>query len=1078
MSTTKQYWQSVQQLENDPEFVAAAGKEFAEELPVEDFLNKTDLDATSTNRRDFLKFLGFSVGAATLAACETPVIKSIPYVVKPHEVIPGVPNYYATTFADGLDYASILVKTREGRPIHIEGNKQSAVTAGGVNSRINSSVLSLYDGNRLKEPMIGGQAADWAAVDAAVKEKLQAVAAKGGKVRILTNSIMSPSTKASVGELAKLLSGTATPTAMAEGEEATTEDEETMAAPAAGSASVKHVTYDAVSYAGMIEANVQNFGQAVIPSYHFDKAKVIVSLGADFLANWLLSVQYANQYGKTRKPDGAWMSRHFQFETNLSLTGSNADFRGAIKPSEMGAVAARLYNMVTGSSLPTGKLDDTNGVEEKLAKAASDLKGNKGNCLVVSGSNDPNVQVLVNAINSHLNNYGSTLNLDTPTNLRQGRDQEVKNLIGEMNSGQVDAVIVYGTNPAYSMPASWGFAAALAKVGTKISMSSYLDETSSICDIIAPDHHYLESWNDAEPIKGHYSLSQPVISKLYNTRQAQDSFLAWAGSSKDYYSFLQECWEMNMYPQAPQDGFQSFWNQTVHDGVFTGTAVEKTAVSFGGNVPQAATNATSITGGEWEVQLYVKAGMGEGAQATNPWLHELPDPVSRVTWDNYITMNPADMAEKGFNIKIAEQTPAHMGTVTVGDTKLELPVYPIPGQRRGTVGIAVGYGRTHVGKIGEIGKNAFPLISESNGTLSMSAFSASVGSGDGTYAMASLQTHSTMMGRKIINETDYETFKKKPATVEGAQGPFVGWNQKITIKDAYGQDKTTKELNLWDDHGIELGHRWGMSIDLNTCIGCGSCVTACASENNVPVVGKDEIRRTRSMMWIRIDRYFTSDATKEEGGYVAMEEPSTYPDVAFQPVMCQHCNHAPCETVCPVAATTHSEEGLNQMTYNRCVGTRYCANNCPYKVRRFNWFNYMGYQKFKNINPSQDEMGRMVLNPDVVVRSRGVMEKCSLCVQRIQGGKLEAKKAGKKIADGAIQTACSSACPTNAIAFGDVNDETTTIAKQSADPRAYHLLEEVGVQPNIWYQTKVRNRTMKEAMPQKAAPEMETSTEG
>ena len=1057
MSTTKRYWQSIQQLESDPDFIASAEKEFPEELPVEDFLNNSDLDATSTNRRDFLKFLGFSVGAATLAACETPVIKSIPYVVKPYEVIPGVPNHYATSYSDGIDYSSVLVRTREGRPIFIRGNRESKITGGGLNARINSSVLSLYDGNRLRGPQIGGADADWNALDVQVREKLRAVNAKGGTIRVLSHSLLSPSTRKLIQQMGSHFGGSMVDDSAAEeGAELST----------GAGVDFKHVAYDAVSYSAMIEANEKSFGRAVIPSYHFENAKVVVGIGADFIANWLLPVTNSHGFGKTRKPDREWMSRHYQFETNLSLTGANSDFRGAIKPSEVGAVVTRFYNAITGASLPAGTIEDENDIEKKIARAASELRENPGHSLIVCDSNDPNVQVLVNAINAKLKSYGSTIDLDNPTSIRQARDSKVKELIGEMKSGKVDALVIYGSNPVYSMPKSWGFEEALSKVGYKVSMASYVDETSILCDAIAPDHHFLESWNDHESVKGHYSICQPTISKLFDTRQAQESFLSWMGKADtDFYTYIRDEWKNNLMPQSDANGFFEFWNKCVHDGVFVGDHAEPTEVVFQGDVAQAAKAATSIKGGEWEVQLYMKAGAGEGTHAANPWLQELPDPVSRVTWDNYITMNPSDMAELGLNIKIAEKTPAHLGKVIVGDQEVELPVYPIPGQRRKTVGVAVGYGRKHVGKIGEIGKNVFPLMQEVAGSLSMALFDAKVEKSEGTYPMASLQTHSTMMGRKIINETDMETYKNEPASVPGAQGQFQGWNQKITLKDAYGQDKTTEDLNLWDDHAIGLGHRWGMDIGLNPCFGCGACVTACAAENNIPVVGKDEIRRTRSMFWMRIDRYFTSDATKEEDGYVAMETPSVYPDVTFQPVMCQHCNHAPCETVCPVAATTHSDEGLNQMTYNRCVGTRYCANNCPYKVRRFNWFNYMGYAKFKDINPSQDTLGRMVLNPDVVVRSRGVMEKCSMCVQRIQAAKLQAKKEKRKVTDEMLNAACSDSCPTDAIAFGDVNDPESAVYKWSKDARSYHLLEEIGVQPNIWYQTKIRNRTKEENMP-------------
>ncbi|MCI5057494.1 MAG: 4Fe-4S dicluster domain-containing protein, partial [Flavobacteriales bacterium] len=410
------------------------------------------------------------------------------------------------------------------------------------------------------------------------------------------------------------------------------------------------------------------------------------------------------------------------------------------------------------------------------------------------------------------------------------------------------------------------------------------------------------------------------------------------------------------------------------------------------------------------------------------------------------------------------QGDAGMATIKTAQGELTLPVMPVPGQKRNTVGVALGYGKGYEGDR-LVGLNAFPYTTVSNGTICYANYSVDVVKAEGEYPLASSQTHHTMMGRKIVNETTIDVYKNGKD----------GYNEQMMLSDAYGEKKKPTDINLWADHPVEtFGHRWGMAIDLNTCTGCSACVTACGSENNVPIVGRDEVKRNRTMFWMRIDRYFSSDMSKEvaeqsEGEvgavemYAKMEKPSMYPQVVHQPVMCQHCNHAPCETVCPVAATTHSSEGLNHMAYNRCVGTRYCANNCPYKVRRFNWFQYDTYRKFTGINPAQDDLGRMVLNPDVTVRSRGVMEKCSMCIQRIQAGKLEAKKQGEKVQDGAIQTACSSACPTNAITFGDINDNNHTVNTLSKDDRMYHLLEEVGTQPNIMYLTKVRNNNSKEA---------------
>lgn len=1023
MSNNKIYWNSTEQLEGDKEFMEKAKNEFTDALPVEDFLAKENLSETTTNRRDFLKFMGFSVAAATLAACETPVIKSIPYVVKPEQIIPGVANYYASTFYNGFDFANILVKTREGRPIFIEGNKSSTCTRGTANARVNSSVLDLYSTDRLRGPKDKNGYISWSDADNRIMEKIAALKAKGGSVRVLSNSIISPSTEKVISNFFDSLGETV---------------------------NAKHVQYDSISAHGILEANLQDFGSRALPDYQFNKAKVIVSVDADFLNSWLLSSKYAADYGSRRNPDGDWMSKHYHFEANMSLSGSNADVRGAIRPSEKGAALVSLYNAIAklagADTLAAMTVDNDNFAVEKIEAAAKELWNNKGNSLVVCGSNSTEEQRLTNAINALLGNYGTTISWAKPLYLRKGSDVELNTLIEEMSTSKVDLLFVYGSNPSFNLPVSMGFDAALSKVPFKVSFAGFEDETALNCDLITPDNHYLESWGDAVISKGEYSLIQPTIRNLYKTRQAQASFMQWTGVGTDYYAFLKSF-------TCPDKSSEISWEQLVHDGVssLNTPSEEKT---YSGSVSALKGKISKPADAEWEVQLYASTAIGDGDSSNNPWLQELPDPLTRVTWDNYITMNPAQM-QGVYNIKIAQETPAHLATISVNNQQITLPVVPQPGQKIGTVGVALGYGKLKGGNADKsTGKNAFPLVNNTGGKREFNGILSSLEKTGETYQIASIQTHHTMMGRKIVNETTLGSYKENDRSV---------WNPVAEMKDAYGKTTLVKELNLWDDHSLDIGHRWGLAIDLNTCIGCGSCVTACHSENNVAVVGKDEIRRTRSMSWLRIDRYFSSDADPklhthgQTKNYSEMEVPSKYPRAVFQPVMCQHCNHAPCETVCPVAATTHSNEGLNQMTYNRCIGTRYCANNCPYKVRRFNWFNYVDNKKFKDFNPSQDDVTRMVLNPDVTVRARGVMEKCSMCVQRIQAGKLAAKVDSRKVNDGDITTACASACPTQAITFGDLNDKSSKIAAKSKEERAYHLLEEVGTQPNVWYATKVRN---------------------
>ncbi len=1049
---TKKYWKGLSELNNNPEFVQNAQNEFAEQIPVENFLENSS-ENNGTNRRDFLKFLGFSVTAASLAACETPVYKAIPYVVKPEEVTPGVANWYASTFFDGYDYASIIVKTREGRPIKIEGNELSKVTMGGTSARVQSSILSLYDSSRLQNPTIKGADATWNDVDKEIGAKLSEISAKGGSIRILSSTIISPSTKAAIAEFA------------------------------AKYPSTKHVTYDAVSYSGISKANAQTFGKEVVPSYNFDKAEVIVSIGADFLANWLSPIEYAKQYVKNRKvsKDNAKMSKHFQFESNLSLTGANADERIPVKVSEQGKVAVNLYNavakMVGNTSLPSSAL----ACDTEIAMAAKKLTESKGKSLVVSGSNDTNVQLIVNGINQMLDNYGNTINIEMPNYTRQGDDAAFAELVEEMAAGKVDAIITYNTNPVYTAPASLKFAEAYSKVGIRISFADRADETASLATYICPDSNYLESWNDFNPKKSHYSLAQPTISKLFDTRQAQESLLKWSGNTTDYLSYIQKNWMEKVFPmQGKHMMFTDFWNNALHDGaieVGMGMVLAELKadskketpkkeeniedvlpVVVAMNLSDAAQKVNAIKTSELELALYEKVAIGNGNQANNPWLQELPDPISKVTWDNYVTMAPSDMKGK-YHLMERQDREASVVNVTVNGTTIKLPVIPQPGQAAGTIGIALGYGRDKAGilstQTGVVGQNAFPFTQVVNGTMMYGALDVSIADAGETTQIAGTQIHHTLMGREIVKETTLENYRKDP---QSGNHPEMLVTHSGKVKAA--------DLDLWDEFD-RPGHKWGMTIDLNSCIGCGNCVVSCTVENNVAVVGKSEVIKTREMHWLRIDRYYSSDMSKEvakEEGvgaidmYLDMENPtSANPKVVFQPIMCQHCNHAPCENVCPVIATNHSSDGLNMMTYNRCVGTRYCANNCPFKVRRFNWYNYNENPDFA-INPTQDELSRMVLNPDVVVRSRGVMEKCSMCVQRLQEGKLEAKKAGQPLQDGAIKTACQQSCPTNAIYFGDLNDENSEVAKlRKDDERNYFILEEIGIKPTVSYLTKVRN---------------------
>jgi MoCo/4Fe-4S cofactor protein with predicted Tat translocation signal len=1048
MSMSKKYWRGLPELHNSPDFQKQAGNEFAEGLPIEGFLNDDVSETSGTSRRDFLKVMGFSTAAVALAACETPVNRAIPYVVKPEEVTPGVANFYATTFYDGHDYSAVLVKTREGRPIKIEANDMNGLSHNGTNARVQASVLDLYDGARLKGPWLKGVETTWRTID-----QKAAAAMAGGAVRILTSTIISPSTQELINEFV------------------------------AKNPNAKHVTYDAVSYSAILKANNNVFGKSVVPGYDFSKANVVVGIACDFLGNWLSGEEFSRQHAATRhvSKERPVMSRHYHFESTMSLTGANADYRYMLKPSELGRATVALYNAIassTGAATVSADSGLSNAEATKAIKAvAAHLIENKGQSLVVSGINDEGIQTLVNGINQMLGNYGKTIDLDNYCNLKKGDDKQFAELVAEMAAGNVNVLMTYNCNPVYTAPASFRFAEAYKKVATKISFSRILDETSQMADMVCPDHHYLEAWGDANP-------TNPIFAQPRNegTRQFQDTLLKWSGVKTDYLTYLQQYWKDKVLPQqSKHSDFGTFWSYALHDGaiflpghtVVAENPLEHsgTNVSAGGTSTSAGTGsadfnraaamATATKGSELELFVYEKISMGNGASANNPWLMELPDPISRVTWDNYITMSPIDVKNRGLNEMLRQDIDGSIVELTVNGMKITVPVYPQPGQAPGSIGLAIGYGRQAESlKVAHgVGVNAFPLMSYQNESIQPIVTNVSIADTGDSHEFAATQIQHTIMGREeyLLREVSLKEYKSNNKEY---------YNPAVELPVHGGGKKHVNDIDLWAAHP-RPGHKWGMSIDMTLCFGCGACVVACTAENNVAVVGKKEISRVRDMHWLRIDRYYSSDMNKRKGEeqdlgakqtYIEMENPSADPQVTFQPMLCQHCNHAPCETVCPVLATSHSTEGLNMMTYNRCIGTRYCANNCPFKVRRFNWFNYAGNEDFAKVNPAQQELGRMVLNPDVVVRSRGVMEKCTMCQQRLQAGKLEAKKAGTPIRDGAIKTACQAACSTGAIIFGDLNDTESLVAKERGDDRTYFLLEDIGVKPTTSYKLKVRNQ--------------------
>ncbi len=1020
MASNKIQFRSIHELKDPALNNKLAQKEFQEEIPVEDFLGDAEKNGSSTSRRDFLKLLGFSTAAVTLAACEAPVIKTIPYVVKPHDIIPGIPNYYASTYFDGFDFASVLVKTREGRPIKIEPNPAGG-DLGKTNARAQASVLSLYDNDKVKQPKLDGKDETFDKVDSFVIKGLEEAKASGKKIVVLSHSFASPTFKKLFAEFKAKY-----PTA-------------------------ELVTFDAYPYAAGLDAAQEVFGQRALPVYDLNGSELVVSFQADFLGDYNAS-SLESSYAAARKP-GPNMLRHIQVESNMSLTGANADSRYRLKPSAVNKTLVEVYNAIVGG-----------GTSDKTAtEIANELKA-KGSKAVVFADGSKGAQVLAHLINQKLGSVAFTGKANFLKEFNGARYQE---FLGWVNGGQVGVLVTNNVDPIYAHPKGEDFKKSLSKVPYVIAVADKKNEMYKAAKAVIPVANWLESWGDIEPQTGVYSLMQPTIQKIYKSRQIEESLLVWKNgknnAANNYYDYLKAS-------SASLLGGTSF-NKALYNGINPST--NSTTLSYaGGNAAQAVAELGNFKASELELVLYTKTSMGDGTQANNPWLQELPDPITRMSWDNYLTISPKDAEKFGIDndLNARMQLDGSIVNLTVnGVTIKDVPVFVQPGQAEGSVGLALGYGKKNSGATADTGVNAYPLFDGSNLVLS----GVKIEKTGEDHEFAGIQLQNTLMGR-------YEIAKEVPLA-EFINVPFddehKGWNKPLEYHTISGA-LPARKIDLWDAFDDTDGPHFNLSIDLNSCTGCGACIIACQAENNVPVVGKAEVRMSRDMYWLRIDRYYSSRQTVEvyeglkegmavpelygtafnkEGG--ALNHPADNPDVIFQPVMCQHCNHAPCETVCPVAATSHGKQGQNHMAYNRCIGTRYCANNCPYKVRRFNWFTYNLNDKFDyNMN---NDLGRMVLNPDVVVRTRGVMEKCSMCIQMTQNTILEAKKEGRRVKDGEFQTACSKACSTGAMTFGDMNDKDSSIRKVYASNRRYYLLEEIGTKPNVFYHTKVRNRVEK-----------------
>ena len=1010
MASNKIQFRSIHELKDPTLNGKLAAKEFQNEIPVEDFLDDSNKEGTS--RRDFLKLLGFSTAAVTLAACEAPVIKTIPYVVKPHDIIPGVPNYYASTYFDGFDFASVLVKTREGRPIKIEPNPVAG-DLGKTNARAQASVLSLYDNDKVKQPKLDGKDETFDKVDDFVIKGLEEAKASGKRIVLLSQSYASPTFKKLFAEFKAKY-----PTA-------------------------ELVTYDAIPYAAALDAAQEVFGQRALPVYDLGKSQLVVSFNADFLGDYNASSLEVS-YAAARKP-GANMLRHIQVESNMSLTGANADSRYRLKPSEVFKTLVEVYNGLNG------------GTSDKVASEIVKELQSKGSNAVVFADGSKAAYVLAHLINQKLASNAFTGKANF---LKEYDNARFNEFLSWLNGGQVGVLITNNINPIYSHAKGQSLKAAIEKVPYSVAITDKKNELYKASKAVIPFTHWLESWGDITPETGAYSLMQPTIQKIYKSRQIEESLLVWINGkdnpANNYYNYLKA-------NALTLNGGLSF-NKNLYNGFAAGGL--STGLSYsGGNAAQAIAELSDFKPAQLELQLYTKPSIGDGTQSNNPWLMELPDPISRLSWDNYITISPKDAESLGLENSLNARMQLDGDTVNVtanGVTLKDVPVFIQPGQADGSLGLALGYGKKDSGKVAETGVNAYPLFDGYNTVITNVKIEKS---GDG-HEFAGMQLQNTLMGRyEIAKEVTLDDFINKPVDE---------WNKPLAMHTIGGELPIGK-IDLWDAFDDTDGPHFNLSVDLNSCTGCGACVIACQAENNVPVVGKEEVRMSRDMYWLRIDRYYSTEQKVEvyEGLKEGMAVPELYgsellgikgalenaaenPDVIFQPVMCQHCNHAPCETVCPVAATSHGKQGQNQMAYNRCIGTRYCANNCPYKVRRFNWFNYALNDKFDfHMN---NDLGRMVLNPDVVTRTRGVMEKCSMCIQMTQNVILEAKKDGRKVQDGEFQTACANACSTGALKFGDMNDVNSEVRSLFNSNRKYVLLEEIGTKPNVFYHTKIRNR--------------------
>ena len=965
----------------------------------------TELDAP-VSRLEFLRLMGASITLAGFTGCRRPLEHIVPYVKQPEEIIPGVPLHYATTMSIGEDVFGLVVESHEGRPTKIEGNEKHPSNLGKASSLNQASILSLYDPDRSKSVMHDESTETWVNFISYWRQLYTQMKGNNGDgLAILTESFSSPSLLRLKNEFLKEFPKAA------------------------------WVCYDPVSNETMYEGIAGATGKPFKQVNRYDKAEVIVSLDCDFLLTETDNVVNSHNFSKSRNFEKrkSAINRLYCVESTYSITGSMADHRLPLRCSEIIKFCVALAMELRDQAVPIPGLDKIDLNQYRfdhswLKAIASDLIIAKGKGLVVAGKKQPGfVHALVLAINSGLENINKTVHYYEGKYSQSSSISDFSNLVSKMSNGEVNNLIILGGNPVYNAPVDFNFSTNLKKMQTSIHVSPYYDETSSLTNWHIPQSHFLESWGDAASTDGTLSVIQPLIAPLFSSKTILECLHAICyGTDKSGHEIVRETWSNSIIPIS----FEKNWRQILHDGLLPNNHSNLSSLKIDrGRLSKyllSQQGLLSKAGTGLELVFQSSPAVFDGRFANNGWLQELPDPITKLMWDNVALISPKT-AEK-INIDLnkfgsLKTKNYQMMTLFFHGRELDIPVYVIPGLADDSVMVTLGYGRTKSGQIGNnVGFDTYKIRTSANLNYGNDLKISLTGN---SYPLSTSQDYRKMEGRPLVREAVASSFINN-----GTLTPALPMSPDLTP--------------LWKSHKYDKSPQWGMTIDLNVCTGCNACVIACQSENNIPVVGKKEAGYGREMHWIRIDRYFTGSEQN--------------PKMVKQPVPCMHCENAPCEQVCPVQATNHDKEGLNVMVYNRCIGTRYCANNCPYKVRRFNFYNFTkGGPETRIRGEKPQELQKMSQNPDVTVRSRGVMEKCTYCVQRINQGKINSKTAGKKLKDGDIKTACQQTCPAGAISFGDITKKDSVVSKMKELKRNYVLLGEWHTKPRTSYLGVMRN---------------------